>query len=128
MAATQTKLPQGQMMATIGPEPGEERTGAEQHLNSSWLRRLFGARELSCEEVADLSSDYVDEELSQSVSSQFRRHIDSCENCNSFVATFRATVMTLRDLPRRNASADLRARIQECVEAEQAGPDAPAKA
>ncbi len=115
-------------MATIGPEPDKEQTKAERNVNGSWLRRVFGSRELKCEEIVELSSDYVDEEMAESVSSQFRRHIESCEDCNSFVATFRATVLTLRDLPRRSASADLRARIKECIEAERAGPDAPAKA
>ena len=71
----------------------------------------------------ELSSDYVDEELTPSVADQFRRHLDSCENCNGFVATFRATVMTLRDLPRRGASVDLRTRIRECVEAEATGTE-----
>ena len=73
---------------------------------------------LDCEDIKDLSSGYVDDELSRSVSGNFRRHLDSCENCNAFVATFRATVLTLRDLPKRPAPGDLRARINERIEAE----------
>jgi anti-sigma factor RsiW len=84
-------------------------------LNASWLRRLFGARELTCDDIRDLSSDYVDDEISGSVGTRFRRHIDDCTDCNTFVATFRATVMTLRDIPHLAASDDLRARVMECI-------------
>ena len=112
-------------MPTIGPRSNGDQNPREQRLNSSWVRRLFGTRELSCDDIVELSSDYVDDEISGSVARRFRRHIDDCTDCNTFVATFRATVMTLRDIPRLAASADLRARVKECIEAEAAQADAP---
>ena len=90
-----------------------------------WVRKLLGRGELDCEEIRDLSSEYVDGTLRESISTRFRRHLDTCENCNSFVATFRATVLTLRDLPRRQPPDDLTKRVQEQINAvaSQEGPD-----
>ncbi len=87
------------------------------------VRRLFGfgRNQLDCAEVAGLSSDYIDGELPPSLRERFQRHVDNCARCNPFVATLRATVLTLRDLPRHQASADLRKRIQECLENERSG-------
>ena len=87
----------------------------------AWLRRLSGRAEFDCDDVHENSSEYVDEELSPSVSNKFRAHMDSCTDCNIFVATFRATVMTLRDLPRRPASNDLQDRIRERISVEPDG-------
>ena len=84
----------------------------------AWLRRLSGRAEFDCDDVHENCSDFVDDELSPSVSRKFRGHMDSCQDCNTFVATFRATVMTLRDLPRRPAADDLQERIRARVSAE----------
>lgn len=94
-------------------------------MNQGWIRRLFGGRQLDCDDIRDMSSDYVDDDMPSSVSGRFRRHLDDCTDCNTFVATFRATVMTLRDIPRLGASDDLRARVRECIEAEASQADAP---
>ena len=84
----------------------------------NWLRRLSGNKEFDCNDVQENCSDYVDEELSPSVSQKFNAHMDSCTDCNTFVATFRATVLTIRDLPKRPPSADLQERIQSRIAAE----------
>ena len=80
------------------------------------VRRLFGRGELDCKEIRDLSSEYLDDSLPSSIGNRFRAHIDDCHNCNAFVATLRATVLTLRDLPRHSASPALRERIQRGLE------------
>ena len=45
-------------------------------------------------------------------------HLDDCERCNTFVATLRATVPTLRDLPRRTAPEELHRRVHETLDRE----------
>ncbi len=76
--------------------------------------RLFRKRgEMECPEVRKLSSDYLEGELPESVFDRFRFHLHQCENCNAFVATLRATINTLRGLPRREASPELKRRILE---------------
>ena len=87
-----------------------------------WLRRLSGRGEFDCNDVHENCSDYVDEEMTKSTSRKFRAHVDSCHDCNIFVSTFRATVMTLRDLPRRSAPPELRDRIRDSIQAEHHGP------
>ena len=84
------------------------------------LRRLvgFGRDQFDCDEVRAYSSDYVDSELADSLRHRFRRHLDGCANCSSFVATLRATVLTLRDVPKHSAPANLRERVEECLEDE----------
>ena len=76
-----------------------------------WVRRLLPGRELDCEDVRSLSSEYVEDTLKESIASNFRRHLEGCQNCSTFVATFRATVLTLRDLPRRSAPPELREKL-----------------
>ena len=83
-----------------------------------WIRRLIRRGELDCDDIRSLSSDYVDGTISESVAENFRRHLAECQNCSRFVATFRATVLTLRDLPRRTAPVDLRDRVNERIQAE----------
>ena len=67
----------------------------------------------------------MDDTLRGSIAASFRRHLGTCENCNSFVATFRATVLTLRGLPHRQPPAGLTKRVQEQIDAvaSQEGPD-----
>ena len=87
------------------------------------VRRLFGfgRDQFDCEEVRSYSSDYLDDDLPPSIRERFHRHVEGCKRCNPFVATLRATVLTLRDLPRHRASSDLRNRLQECLENERSG-------
>ena len=90
-----------------------------------WARRLVGRGELDCGDIEANCSDYVDDELSATVAQKFRSHMDSCTDCNTLVATFRATVLTLRDLPRRTPSSDLRAKIRSRIAEEPSNASGP---
>lgn len=79
----------------------------------NWLKGLAKKKEFDCQDVQENCSDYVDEEMQAPVTSKFEAHVDDCPDCDTFVKTFRATVMTARDLPRRTASSDLKQRIQD---------------
>ena len=82
-----------------------------------WVRRLVG-RDFDCEDVLENCSDYVDGELSASVAEKFRSHLETCTDCNTFHATFRATVLTLRDLPKKQAPPELREKLRARIAAE----------
>ena len=84
----------------------------------AWIRRLAGKSEFDCDDVHENCSDYVDDEMSETVVSKFRAHMDTCSDCNTFVSTFRATVMTLRDLPRKSPGAELQEKIKAQIAAE----------
>jgi anti-sigma factor RsiW len=84
----------------------------------NWFRRrASGAQDdcTDCHGVQEHCSEYVDGELSPTLAGQFRAHMDACPDCNGFVATFRATVLTLRDLPRRSPSSSLRERLGAAI-------------
>ena len=87
-----------------------------------WLQRLFGRRGLDCNDIKDLSSDYVDECLSPTLGDRFRHHLEGCEKCNAFVSTLRATILTLRDLPRRPVPPDLKERVRRRLQQERESP------
>ena len=84
----------------------------------NWLKGLASKKELDCQDVKENCSEYVDEEMPAEVTQKFEAHVDECPDCDTFVKTFRATVMTARDLPRHSPSADLRQRIQDKIAGE----------
>jgi len=90
----------------------------------SRLDRLRGPKPMDCAEVRGYSSSFVDGDLRGRVASRFRQHVGRCKDCNSFVATLRATVLTLRDLPRAVPPPDLRERIKQRIASEGDAPTA----
>lgn len=87
-----------------------------------WLRRLVGKDEYDCRDVAADCSEYVDEELSERDAQRFDSHLDDCPDCPPYVATFKATVMTIRDLEPKTAPPELRDRIAALIAAESDRP------
>ena len=87
-----------------------------------WVRRLVGKDEFDCRDVRANCSDYVDEELSEPDAQRFDAHLDDCPDCPPYVATFKATVMTLRDLEPKTAPPELRERIEAQIAAESERP------
>ena len=85
-----------------------------------WVRRLVSG-EFDCEDVLENCSDYVDGGLTASVADKFRAHLETCTDCNTFHATFRATVLTLRDLPKKQAPPGLREKLRARIAAEAKG-------
>lgn len=61
-------------------------------------------------------SDYLDEQLDDSLCEEFERHMEGCEPCQAFIATLRATIEqcrnSARDCPPREA-AKLRQKLME---------------
>ena len=66
-----------------------------------------------CDEVRELSSDYIDEDLERADAIGVQSHMERCGPCNAFVKTLRATVGLLRNSPKHSAPADFRQRIRE---------------
>ncbi|MBI4305407.1 MAG: zf-HC2 domain-containing protein [Chloroflexi bacterium] len=62
---------------------------------------MFGRRghRGQCQEVHDHASDYLDGDATPSLAERIRLHLAECQDCNGFVATLRATVAALRNLP-----------------------------
>lgn len=68
---------------------------------------------MTCRELFERLSEYVDGELTQEVCAEIRRHMDGCDPCVHFANTLKTTAELCRRLPSRSippeVAADLRA-------------------
>ena len=68
-----------------------------------------------CQEVRDLSSDYIDDELDRASRGRVSEHIGRCGPCNAFINTLRATINMLRSTPRHDAPEGFPDRVRDAV-------------
>jgi anti-sigma factor RsiW len=55
---------------------------------------LFRRRgEMSCQELVELVSDYLDGDLGRSDRARFEAHIRGCEHCTAYLEQMRLTIM-----------------------------------
>jgi len=66
-----------------------------------------------CQEVHDLSSDFIDEEMDDTSATQIRSHLDKCPPCRAFVNSLKATVKLLRATPKNEAPPGFRQRVRD---------------
>ena len=58
--------------------------------------RLFTRRRgLSCQELVELVSDYLEDALSRSDRARFERHIADCPHCTAYLEQMRTTLAVL---------------------------------
>jgi anti-sigma factor (TIGR02949 family) len=72
---------------------------------------------MTCRELFERLSEYVDGELSQELCQEIRKHMDSCEPCVNFANTLKKTADLCRRLPSTpippEVAADLRAFLSQ---------------
>ena len=75
---------------------------------------------LSCGQVLDRLSDYLDDELGPDVRGTVEEHLRGCDGCARFGGEFRATVRALRDhlLASPSPPSRLRDRLAEAIDRE----------
>ncbi len=70
---------------------------------------------MTCRELFERLSEYVDGELSQEICEEIRRHMEGCDPCVAFARTLKTTAEMCRRLPSRpippEVATDLRARL-----------------
>ena len=54
---------------------------------------------MTCRELFERLSEYVDGELSQEICQEIRKHLDACDPCVNFAKTLQATANLCRRLP-----------------------------
>jgi anti-sigma factor RsiW len=64
--------------------------------------------ELTCQEMVELVTDYLEGALSPSDHARFERHIAGCEHCTTYLQQMRITIRTLGRLPRETMPAPAR--------------------
>ena len=83
-----------------------------------WFRGKRPDDEIDCTALKERCSEYVEQQMEAAQVVRFEKHMDDCPDCGTFVKTFRATVMTMRFLPRRTPSPDLKQRIRDRIASE----------
>jgi anti-sigma factor RsiW len=83
-----------------------------------WFNRRPAQSTFDCDDVKDNCSDYVDAEMPNEQLSKFESHMNECPDCGTFVKTFRAIVLTVRDFADRKPADDLKKRIQDRISSE----------
>jgi anti-sigma factor (TIGR02949 family) len=67
---------------------------------------------MTCKELFERLSEYVDGELSQDLCEEIRKHMDGCDPCVNFAKTLKTTADLCRRLPSQpippQVAADLR--------------------
>jgi anti-sigma factor RsiW len=70
---------------------------------------------MTCRELFERLSEYVDGELSQQICEEIQRHMEGCEPCVAFAKTLKTTAELCRRLPSQpippEVAADLRAAL-----------------
>jgi hypothetical protein len=71
---------------------------------------------LTCERLRELLFDHHAGELEVEHQESFQVHLDGCENCTNYVASYTHTVKITRKLPRcTKLPADVEARLREVL-------------
>ena len=64
------------------------------------FRKLFGRGDLDCQDARELSSAYLENDLSARRYSKIQAHLNNCGPCRAFVDTLAATIGILSRLPK----------------------------
>jgi len=77
------------------------------------IKRYFRKGEFDCDDVADHSSAYIDNDLKPDKRSAFQAHLSKCGTCQAFVGTLSSTIGALGRLPGISAPAALKRSLLE---------------
>lgn len=66
---------------------------------------------LSCKELVELVTDYLEDALSPDDRLRFDDHLAICEGCRSYIEQLRTTVRVLGSLSEQDISGDVRDRL-----------------
>jgi len=68
-----------------------------------------------CEQVQEMSSDFIDDELDGKAKQKIVAHLEWCAPCTAFINTLRATVGLLRSTPREAPPVDFKERVRDSI-------------
>jgi anti-sigma factor RsiW len=75
------------------------------------MRVMGRRRDLSCREVVELVTDYLEGRLSRRDRRRFEKHLSACDGCTRYVEQMRMTIRTLGKLEERDLSRKARAEL-----------------
>jgi anti-sigma factor RsiW len=65
-----------------------------------------------CSRIVSLLSDYIEGRLPADVRRDLEQHLGGCQECTTFVGTFRSTVALLQSLNEQDLPEELRLRLK----------------
>ena len=74
---------------------------------------MTAMRVLSCREIVELVTDYLEGDLDADVTTALETHLDICPGCAQYVEQIRETVATLGDVSSDNLSTEAQAGLLE---------------
>jgi len=66
------------------------------------------ATEMTCQELVELVTEYLDGTLSESERSRFDAHVRTCSGCEAYIEQMRVTIRLLGKLSEESISAEAR--------------------
>jgi len=82
------------------------------------ITRFFRKGEFDCDDVADHSSAYIENDLKDDIRSAFQAHMSKCEPCQAFLGTLSSTIGALGRLPGINAPSALKQSLLDRIHRE----------
>lgn len=66
---------------------------------------------LGCRDIVELLDDYLDGALERAETGALEAHLEGCQDCTAFLATYRGTVRASRHLSESQLPPELRQRL-----------------
>ena len=87
------------------------------------MRMLALRRELVCQEMVELITDYLEGTLPRSQRRRFEAHLAACENCTEYLAQMRATIAATGQLRADDLTPEMREEFGSLFRHWQSGQD-----
>lgn len=72
---------------------------------------MTATKEITCKELVELVTDYLEGTLSRSDRRRFERHLDACDGCTNYVEQMRQVIGTLGRLTEDSIQPEARDRL-----------------
>ncbi|PZG39596.1 anti-sigma factor [Spongiactinospora gelatinilytica] len=95
----------------MGSVPERETVVADEAVQSQKGKAVVDVKRLSCPEVGEHVTAYLDDELADDARRALEEHTRGCADCTRHIAQFRATIAAMRDLPATSLSPVTRDRL-----------------
>lgn len=88
----------------------------------SFLKQQRPKDGMNCKQITELSSEYIEKSLAESLMDKVQRHLSFCPPCGNFIDSLRKTVHLLRGLPKEDVPPGAQERLKQRLASE---PDPP---
>jgi predicted anti-sigma-YlaC factor YlaD len=68
-------------------------------------------RHVTCQEIVELVTDYLEHALDSETAAQFEEHINFCDGCEAYLGQVRATIETISEIEPEDVPAETSARL-----------------